>query len=158
MKIWIVLVFGFIGLLVNAQEVTVNGSVYKVEKETIFKDGIDVGASLSEEEKAQIIAARDRKAAMLAASQRAEKQVEKAEKEQKRAEKKQKKAEKELKQKKKAQSRFDKSEKKYEDAVKKYEKLKGKGKLSPEDEEKWLEKIGKYQKANTKAKRKLKRA
>lgn len=86
----------------------------------------------------------------------AEKEQDKLEKEQKKIEKEQKQAEKELKQSEKAQSNLDKSIEKHEDALKKYKKLKRKGKLSPLDEEKWLEKIAKYKAASEKAKRKLK--
>ena len=87
---------------------------------------------------------------------KAEKEQEKLEKEQKKIEKEKKKTEKVLKKTEKAQSTLDKSIEKHEEALKKHKKLKRKGKLSPLDDEKWLEKIAKYKEATDKAKKKLK--
>lgn len=84
-----------------------------------------------------------------------EKENKKAIKAQKKAEKAQKKAEKAIKKKEKLQKNFEKAESSLEKGQKKYEKLKGKGKLSPEDEKKWLEKLEKLSEKVTKAKRKL---
>ncbi|PWH83610.1 hypothetical protein DIS18_03390 [Algibacter marinivivus] len=163
MRILLVVLFMSLGFLLNAQDVSFNGVTYEIKKDRIFKDSVDVTDVLSVDEKAEIRAAFDKKMTQIAASEetkkrieKAEKEQEKAEKDQKRAEKKQKKAEKALKKKEKAQSNFDKSTKKHKDAIKKYEKLKKKGKLSPQDEEKWLEKINKYKEASAKAKKKLK--
>lgn len=91
-----------------------------------------------------------------------EERLEKAEKERKKAQKAQKKAEKEqkkaLKQKEKAQSDYNKAVKDLEQAQSKFERLKNKGKLSPNDEAKWLEKIQKLNGKIEKAEKKLKRS
>lgn len=158
----IVLFLGF-GLLVNAQDISFNGIDYEIKKGRIFKGDIDVTDTLSIEEKQQITAAFDKKMIKIEEAEETQKRIGKAEKEQKnaekdqkRAEKKRKKAEKELKKRQKAQSNFDKSIKKHKDALDKYEKLKKKGKLSPVDEQKWLEKIAKYKENSEKAKKRLK--
>jgi hypothetical protein len=150
----IVLFFGcyFIG---QAQEIDINGTIYTVKKEAIFKNGMDVTETLTLEERKEIKANLEEKIRQEKAKEETEKKIEKAEKEQKRAENKQKKAEKALKKREKEHSNFEKSVKKHEDAISKYEKLKRKGKLSPEDEGKWLKKIDKLKEANEKAQRKL---
>lgn len=157
----IVFFLGF-GLLVNAQDINFNGVNYEIKKDRIFKDSIDVTDTLSVEDKAKIREAFNKKMTKIREAEETQNRIEKAEKEQKnaekdqkRAEKKQKKAEKELKKRQKAQSNFDKSTKKHKEAINKYEKLKNKGKLSPEDEKKWLEKIEKYKEASVKAKKRL---
>ncbi|MFV9549837.1 hypothetical protein [Algibacter sp. PT7-4] len=162
MRYLVIMLFLGFGFLVNAQEVSFNGVSYEIKKERIFKTGIDVTDTLSEEEKTEIRAAFDKKMMQIkeaeatkARIEKAEKEQLKAEKEQKKAEKKQKKAEKALKKRQKAKSNYEKSTKKHKDAISKYEKLKKKGKLSPQDEEKWLEKIEKYKTAIAKAKKKL---
>lgn len=73
----------------------------------------------------------------------------------KKAQKAQKKAEKELKAKQRAQDNFEKATKKLEQNQTKYEKLKNKGKLSPNDEEKWLKSLNKYKKEVESAQKKL---
>lgn len=152
-----VLVLGLIlmGMSVSAQEVKVNDNVYEVKKDLIYKNGVDVTNTLTADEKFQIFTAFEKLNLEKAEAEKTQKRIEKAEKEQKKAEKKQKKAEKALKQKEKAQSNYDKATKKHQDALKKYEKLKNKGKLSPQDEAKWLEKIEKLNANISKAKRKL---
>lgn len=148
---------------ISAQEVKINDDLYEVKKDLIFKNGVDVTNTLSDAEKSKILAAFEKKKLEIAEANEAKEKLEKAEKEQKRAEKqrkkaeqKQKKAEKALKQKEKAQTNHDRAIKKHEDAIKKYEKLKKKGKLSPEDERKWLEKIEKLNANISKTKKKLK--
>ena len=165
MRFLILLLFIGFGSLLNAQDISFNGVNYKVKNDRVFKADVDITDTLSAEEKQNIFEAFDKKMAQIDASEatkkrieKAEKQQEKAEKDQKKAEKKQKKAEKALKKRKKAQSNFDKSTKKHKATINKYEKLKKKGKLSPQDEEKWLEKIDKYKVAAEKAKKKLKRS
>ena len=79
----------------------------------------------------------------------------KTEKQKKKAEKKLKKAEKEVKKHAKAQDNFSDAKKKYDKEFKKYQKLKSKGKLSPEDEVKWLKKLEGLQKKIDKTERKL---
>lgn len=172
----IVLFFG-ITLSAQAQEVNYNGITYKIKGKTISQNGTDVTATLSvndqigirealrqqkaldeEQQKAEKALIDDRKRADKALDderKRAERVVKKAEDDLKKAEKKQKKAEKELKARDKAQSNYEKAGDKYNDAINKYEKLKRKGKLSPNDEAKWLEKIDNLNKDIDIARRKL---
>jgi outer membrane biosynthesis protein TonB len=163
-----------------AQEVTYNNETYKVDGKYILKNGEDVTESLSEEAFKEIIATaetiqqNERELAEEAEKMQAElkaeikeeekaqkeaekrkKAQEKAEKEVKKAEKKQKKAEKALKKKEKVQKRFEKANDKLESAQKKYDKLKRKGKLSPDDEAKWLKKLEGLQRDIVKTKKKL---
>lgn len=166
--LWIVLFLGF-GFVLNAQEISFKGATYEVKKGKIFNNGVDVTETLTAEDQEKIKLAVNEKMADIEEAEKAEKRLEKAEKEQKkaekeqkraekeqkRAEKQQKKAEKELKRQQKAQSNYDKSIKKHKATVKKYEQLKKKGKLSPIDEEKWLDKISKYKEASEKAKKDL---
>lgn len=163
MRFLILFLFLGLGTILNAQEITVDEVTYVVKKDVIYKNGVDVTNTLNAEEKAKILAAFEKKKLELARQEeaqrkleKAEKEQKKAEKEQKKAEKKQRKAEKALKQKEKAQANFDKAVKKHKDAQKKYGKLKSKGKLSPVDEKKWLEKIEKLNNNIAKAKKKLK--
>lgn len=164
------IVFVTIGMSLSAQEIKVKDDVYEIKKGLIFKDGVDVTNTLSDAQKAEIFAAFEKEKQKLNEEEAAQKNLEKAEKErkksekeqkraekeQKQAEKKQKSAEKELKQKENAQSNYNKAIKKHKEAQKKYEKLKGKGKLSPIDEQKWLEKIEKLNEKVSKTKRRLK--
>ena len=163
MRLLMIVFFLSFGFLVNAQEVSFDAITYEIKNDRIFKDDIDVTDILSTEEKQQIRVAFDKKMTQINKAKESQKRLEKAkkeqrkaEKDQKRAEKKQKRAEKELKQRQKTQSNFDKSIKKHKGAIKKYEKLKKKGKLSPEGEGKWLEKIAKYKETSEKAKKRLK--
>ena len=162
MRILMIVCFLGFGFLMNAQDINFNGVAYEIKKDRIFKDDVDVTDTLDIEDKQQIMGAFDKKMLQVKEAEETQKRIEKAEKEQKnaekdqkRAEKKQKKAEKELKQRQKAQSNFDKSTKKHKAAINKYEKLKKKGKLSPIDEEKWIEKIAKYKEDSEKAKKRL---
>ncbi|GAA4949702.1 hypothetical protein GCM10023314_23780 [Algibacter agarivorans] len=157
MRFLMILIFLGFSYTINAQEVNFNGVTYKIEKERIFKDNIDVTETLTLEKKQQIRTAFDKKLLQIEESEQITKRLKKVEKDKKSAIKKQKKAEKSLKQKKKTQSNFDKSGKKHQGAIKKYDKLKKKGKLSPEDESKWLKKIEKLKVNHQKAKKKLKR-
>ncbi|TBM98986.1 hypothetical protein EYD45_15835 [Hyunsoonleella flava] len=159
----LLIVFVTIGMSLSAQEIKVNDKVYEVKKGLIFQEGVDITNTLSVEEKAKILAEFEKKQQNIAEAEATQKRIEKAEKEQKKAEKEQrkaekkrKKAEKALRQKEKAQSNYDKATKKFKDAQKKYEKLKSKGKLSPQDEKKWLEKIEKLNANVAKTKQKLK--
>lgn len=156
MKFLILLVL-FLGGTLNtqAQEVDYNGTIYKVRGETILKDGADVTTTLSAEQQTGVFETLSKQKALEAERKIAEKAIKKAESDQKKAEKKQKKAEKELKAREKAQSKFEDAGDDYNDAIKKYEKFKKKGKLSPNDEVKWLEKIEDLKEDIDKAKRKL---
>jgi len=156
MKIFAVLLLSIVVTLsVHAQEVDYNGITFKIKGKSISQNGTEVSAKLSVTEQIGIREALRQQKALDDQRKRAERVVKKAENDLKNAEKKQKKAEKELKAKDKAQSNYEKAGNKYNDAIKKYEKLKRKGKLSPNDEAKWLEKIDNLNEDISKAKRKL---
>ncbi len=145
-----------------AQDIEKDGKIYQVKKERIFLDGKDVTETLNLEDKTTILKKASIASEKIAQNKQAlkdaeklEKEKQKAEKAQKKAEKAQKKAEKALKQQQKAQSRLDKATKKLESSQKKFEKLKRKGKLSPQDEAKWLERLEGYQKDVERAKKKI---
>lgn len=161
MKYIIIFLFLICGFVTQAQEVKVNDTTYEVRGGAIFKEGEDVTNTLTQAQQLEIRKALDQKLKKALENKekeqaKAEKKAKKAEKEAKKAQKKAKKAEKALKQKIKAQERLEKAIGKLEDAQDKYLKLKNKGKLSPNDEAKWLKKIeklrGKHQKAETKLK------
>lgn len=170
MKLFVVVVLflGF-GNSVQAQEIIYGGVTYKVKGNTILRDKENVTNTLSLEDQIGIMQAVEHQKVLkkeqeiaekvLKDAEReqkaAEKKIKDAEKAQRAAEKKQKAAENELKQKQKAQSRFEDAGDDYKDAVKKYERLRDKGKLSPNDEEKWLKKINDLKEDIDKAKRKL---
>ena len=158
MKLLITFIFVMSGLIVNGQEVMMNGKSYEVKKGVIYLDGLDVTSTLTIEEQNAIHARFQELSENLRIKEELEKNAKKAEKAQKKTEKKLKKAEKELKKKEKAQEDYDKSAKKLKQAQEKYEKLKRKGKLSPEDEAKWLKKIENHTESFNKAKKRLKRS
>lgn len=180
MKLWLLLLFLGLGLCGYAQEVEYEGVKYEVKEKAIFQDGKDVTSTLSAEkqqeimaihektkmtaleaEKAVQVAEKEQKEAEKAAQKlekerkEAEKAIKKAEKAQKLAEKEQRRAEKELKRKQHAQDDFEKATKRLQQNQDKYERLKHKGKLSPNDEEKWLKRIEGYREDLDKAKRTL---
>jgi membrane carboxypeptidase/penicillin-binding protein len=155
MKLWILLLFLGFGFAANAQQVISNGVAYEVKGKAIFKDGVDVTETLSVEQQKEIKSTLDKK---LKEASKAEKAIKKAEKEAKKAEKAQKRAEKDLKLKQKAQDRFERASKNLSKNQEKYEKLKRKGKLSPNDEIKWLKKLEDYKEDLDKAKKKLERS
>ena len=127
----LVAIFLFLGLVLNAQaqEVSYNGTTYKVKGKAILLDGTDVTTTLSTEEQTGILETLNKQTALDKERKEAEKAIKKAEKEQNKAEKEQRRAEKELKAKEKAQSNFEDANDDYTNAIKKYEKLKKKGKL-----------------------------
>ena len=153
-KLAISMLLLFVIAIVHAQKVEYQGKEYKVKKDLIFLDGIDVTPNLTVSEQTAIKDALKRQMDL----EKAEKEQKKAEKKQKQAEKKQKKAEKEVKKREKAQSNLEKAHKKYKKDTEKYEKLKTKGKLSPEDEGKWLKKLEKQKEKIEKAEKKVRRA
>ncbi|MBP0904803.1 hypothetical protein ACFSKN_13115 [Mariniflexile gromovii] len=155
MKIFTTILLFIFCISLNAQEVNFKDTTYKIKGKTILQDGVDVTTTLSVEDQAGVWEAFNKQKALDKEREAAEKAIKKAEKEQKAAEKKQKKAEKELKAKEKAQSKFEDANDDYKKAVAKYEKLSKKGKLSPNDEAKWLEKIQDLKEDIEKAKRKL---
>ena len=155
MKLFLSLILLALTLSIQAQDITYNGAVYKVKKDAILKEGADVTSTLSIDDQTNIKNAFAKQIALDKERVEAEKAIKKAEKEQKKAEKKQKQAEKELKAKQKAQSKFEKSGKEYNNAMEKFEKLKKKGKLSPNDEAKWLKKVDDLKEDLEKAKKRL---
>ncbi|MGS2725478.1 hypothetical protein ACU8DI_02635 [Psychroserpens sp. BH13MA-6] len=157
-----ILIIVFVSISANAQEVKKDGKTYEVKKEKIFLDGKDVTATLNAKEKSAILERATKISEQIKLQKEAEKKAEnlekemrKAEKSIKKAEKAQKKAEKELKRKEKAQKKFEKASKKYKEAQKKYDRLKRKGKLSPEDDAKWLKKLENLKEDAERAKKKL---
>ena len=155
MKLFLSLALIIFTLTTKAQEVTQNGTVYKVKGKTILKEGVDVTNTLSVEDQTKIKEALLKQKALDKERSEAEKAIKKAERDQKKAEKKQKQAEKDLKARQKAQSKFEKAGKDYSNNSNKYEKLKGKGKLSPNEEAKWLKKLEDLKNDLEKAKKKL---
>ena len=155
MRLLAVLLFLGFAISLQAQEVNFNGATYKIKGKTILQEGADVTTTLSAEEQAGVWDAFNKQKALEKERAAAEKAIKKAEKEQKKAEKAQKKAEKELKARQKAQSKFEDANEDYKDGLAKYEKLKEKGKLSPNDEAKWLKKIEGLKEDIEKAKKKL---
>ncbi|WP_299398447.1 hypothetical protein [uncultured Gelidibacter sp.] len=155
MKTWILVLFLCLGTFVNAQEVISKGTAYEVRKKAIFKDGVDITATLEKGEKDAIFKT-------LKTQQKEAKKAEDArkrlEKNAKNAEKAQKQAAKELKKKQKAQDRFERATKKLNQNQEKYERLKMRGKLSPNDEAKWLKSLERYKKDLDKATKNLRRS
>lgn len=154
---------------VTAQSILHKGQKYEVQNEIILINGEDVTQTLSKQERKAIYIKYNREAESLKkrvnqniqldkAKKKEEKKLKKSEKQQKKAEKKQKKAEKEVKLKEKAKKNFEKAERIYEKSQKKFNKLKSKGKLSTEDETKWLKKLEKQKEQIAKAKKKLKKS
>ncbi len=172
MKFIVCIALVAISCTLTAQDLKANGENYRIENETIFKDGKDITNTLSQEERVKIKEAlREHQQIQQKAmsdkleannvqktQKRLENRQKKTEKKQKKAEKKQKNVEKKLKQKVKAQDRYDKLSKQLEKSQKKYDKLNKKGKLSPEENAKWLEKIKKQKSRLTKAEKRMKRA
>ncbi|WP_439150981.1 hypothetical protein [Winogradskyella sp.] len=157
MKYYITLLFLSVSLNSFAQKVEKDGKVYEVKKEKVFLNGEGVTETLDAEIKEYVLKEVTAISNKMKMQQKAEKEAKKLEKEKKKAEKAQKRAEKELKKKEKLQRNFDKAKSNLEKAQKKYERLKKKGKLSPVDEGKWLEKIAKLTERLEKAQKRVKR-
>lgn len=155
MKIFTTILLFILSIGLNAQEVNFKDTTYKIKGKTILQDGVDVTSTLSVEDQEGVLEVLNKQKALEEEREKTEKAMKKAENEQKSAEKKQKKAEKELKRKEKAHFKFQDAYDDHADAIKKYEKLKKKGKLSPNDEEKHLEKIKNLKEGIEKSKRKL---
>ncbi len=114
-----------------AQKVEKDGKTYEVKKEKIFLNGEDVTETLNLEEKQAILKEAETISEKIKTKEKA------------------------LKKEKKAKDNYKRAQDKLAKAQKKYEKLKKKGKLSPVDEEKWLEKIENLTEKVEKAKKKL---
>ena len=165
MKYILVVLFLGIGFFSNAQEVERNGKKYIVKKDRILQDGNDVTSTFSLEEQSKIKDEFSRLVEEIKLKEKEEKRFKKAEKDQKNAEKdrkraesKQKKAEKELKQAQRINSNYEKAKKNYTQAQSKYERLKERGKLSPNDEAKWLKKLESLTEKLKKAEKRLNRS
>ncbi|MBJ7880050.1 hypothetical protein [Gelidibacter salicanalis] len=155
MKIWILVLFLSLGTFVNAQEVISNGKAYEVKGKAVFKDGIDITATLAPAEKDAIFKTLRNQAKEIKDAENVRKKLENAAK---KSDKAQKKAVKDLKRKQIAQSKFEKAAKRLEQNQEKYEKLKMRGKLSPNDEAKWLRNLERYKKDLDKATKNLRRS
>lgn len=173
MRLLAVLLFLGFAFCAQAQEVSYNGNVYKVKGKKILLEGADVTTVLSQENQTGIWNAFNEQEALIKATQEAEKVKKAAEKEKKKIEKAEKKAEKQAENKKKkiekekkelakkeknaqkAKDKFNNANDNYEDNLAKYEKLKSKGKLSPNAEDKWLKKIDGLKQNIEKARRRL---
>ncbi|MEO1030293.1 MAG: hypothetical protein AAFX55_02755 [Bacteroidota bacterium] len=162
MKFFMTILFVAFSLCSFAQKVEKDGRIYEVKKERIFLNGEDVTDRLNAEKRSTIL----KEATMVSdkmkleekarkAERKKEKKAKKLEKEVKKAEKEQKRVEKALRKEQKLKGNYKKAQDKLAKAQKKYGKLKKKGKLSPIDESKWLEKIEKLTEKVEKAKRKL---
>ncbi|MCF6296383.1 MAG: hypothetical protein L3J08_00095 [Flavobacteriaceae bacterium] len=147
----------FISVLIHAQEIEPKEGQYTIKDDKVFLNDEDVTTSLTTKQLADIKSKLKNEVAREEKIEKAKKEAKKAEKKQKKAEKKQKKAEKALKKRQKAESNLAKSQKKYSKSFNKYEKLRDKGKLSPKDEIKWLDKLEGIKKKVEKNKKKLKR-
>lgn len=155
MKYFILLCVLTLTLSINAQQIEKDGKNYKVKKEKIYLNNEDVTETLTPSERSSIF--------LLAAKYKkeqdqlklVEKETKKLEKAQKKAKKETKRAKKKLKQQAKAKKGFDKAETKLSNAQKKYKRLKDKGKLSPVEEQDWLDKIDKLSRKADRAKKKL---
>lgn len=145
---------------VHSQEVVYKNTTYTVKKGLIFKGGYDVTNSLSIEDQNQIRSEFNKAVKEKEAEKKLkkkEKEYKKAQKKQRSAEKKLKRVEKELQKKLKAERAVEKAKSNLENAHNKYEKLRKKGKLSPVDETKWVEKIKKLNDRLDTSKKKLSR-
>lgn len=152
MKIWMIIFFLGLGITAHSQEVIKDGKVYEVKGKAIFHEGEDITADLLSDEKAEIFKTHKNLVKETKAAEKAQKKLEKA---QKKAEKAKKKAEKELKKKEKALTKYNKAVQKLEQNQNKYQNQKNRGRLSPNDEAKWLKKLESYKKSVEKARRKI---
>lgn len=142
----------------NAQKVEVKGKTYEVKNDKIYLDGNEVTTILTPIEKEDIFKQALQKREDLNAeklSKKLEKEKKKAEKAQRKAEKEQKKVASALKKQERLRNDYKKAEERLKKAQSKYDRLKEKGKLSPNEEEKWLEKIETLTKRFNKTKKRL---
>lgn len=155
MKTWMIIFFFSIGMTVNAQKVISNGKAYEVKGKAIFKDGVDITSTLLNEERTHIYKALKNQTKEIKDAEKVRRRLEKAAKNSDKAHKK---AAKALKKKQKAQDKFSKATQKLKKNQAKFDKLKIRGKLSPNEEAKWLKKLEKNKKDLEKAKRNLQRS
>ena len=147
----LVLIFLFLAATSYAQEVIYKDTTYTVKRKSIYLAKVDVTKTLKPEKVNEIFAIHKINEDIIEAAK-------KAEKEKKATQKKLKKAEKALKSKIKAQKKLSKANDKLDSGIKKYNKLKKKGDLSPNDDQKWLDKIAKLKKNVTKAEKNFKKS
>lgn len=129
-----------------------DGTVYEVKGDTFIADGKNVTETLTSEEKTDIRNLISEREKATEEAERLKKDLEKKQKELERAEEEAKRKQKELEEKQEALERklkakeearenFLKTKEKLRDEKKRYEKLKKEGKLSPNDDQKWQEKL-----------------
>lgn len=143
--------------LLSAQQIEFKGKKYQVKGDIILLDGVDVTNSFTTAQQITLQNKLKNKIILEKKIKKAEKAEKKAVSKQKKAEKKQKHAEKDLNKRVKIQKNYEISKKKYKQSQKKYKKLKNRGKLSLEDESKWLNKIEKSKERMNKNEKRLKR-
>jgi len=134
-----------------SQKVMHANKEYKVKGKKIYFEGKDVSDSLSEDKKLAIFE-------KLKVQKAKKKEVKKKEKKAKKEKNKVEKAEKEQKKQENVLDDYDNAVDKLEKAQAKYERLKRKGKLSPNYEVDWLDKIAKLKEKVAKKKKKLKKS
>jgi len=132
-----------------SQKVMFAEKEYKIKGDKIYFEGKDVSHLFSEEDRVAIFQ-------KLETLKEKRKEDKKEAKELKKEEKKIQKEEKEQKKKENDLDNYDDSVDKLEKAQAKFERLKRKGKLSPNDEVKWLDKIAKLKEKMNSKKKKLK--
>jgi len=154
-KLIAVLIFLFTITIVQAQKIEYNGVQYVVKSDVIFIDGKDITSSLSQEQQVNIKNKLSQQQLAEEKLKAAEKAQNEAERKMRTSEKRMKRAEKELKKKETALKKYEEAQKQYEKELKKHERLSKKGKLSPDDEEKWKKKLEGLRNKSEKLKRKM---
>ncbi|WP_218598291.1 glycine--tRNA ligase subunit alpha [Polaribacter sp. NJDZ03] len=147
----LILISLFLAATSYAQEVVYKDTTYTVKRKSIYLSKIDVTKTLKPEKVNEIFAIHKINEDKIDA-------IKKTAKEKKASEKKLKKAEKALKNKVKAQKKLSKANDNLKSGIKKFNKLKKKGDLSPNDNQKWLEKIEKLKKKVAKAEKNFKKS
>jgi len=146
--ITVLLVCVFYAFSAFSQKVMYANKEYKIKGKKIYFEGKDVSDSFSEEQKIAIFT-------RLKVQKEKKKEEKKKTKELKKEDKKIKTAEKDQKKQENALDNYDDAIDKLDKAQAKYERLKRKGKLSPNDEVKWLDKIASLKEKVAKKKKKL---
>ena len=132
--------------------ITDDGKIYEVKGDTFMNNGVDVTQSLTNEEKENIKKSLEEKIEAREASEKIQNELEDKQRELEKVQEEARRKENELKEKqekleskrddlKDAKDDYAKSKKRLTSKMDKFQNLKEKGRLSPKDEEKWLEKI-----------------
>lgn len=145
MKTWIIIFFLSFGYMVHAQHIVSEGVAYEVKGKSIFKGGIDITHTLDKEKKDNIFKTHKNQKKVTKRAEKAKKKQDKAHK----------KAAKDLKKKQKAQRKYLKATKRLQQDEAKFKRLKERGHLSPNAEEKWLKKLDRSKKNVEKIRKKL---